>query len=99
VRFWHLPSRKQFKPEFQTADCVTAIAYSQSGNLLAVGDRNGDMYLWDVLNCKEIKRIRHHTNTINGLTFHDPWLFSGDQDGVIRGWDLGEILQKLSQLE
>jgi len=99
VRFWHLPSRKQFKPEFQTSNYVTAIAYSQSGNLLAVGGRNGDIYLWDVLNCKEIKRIRHHTNTINCLTFHDPWLFSGDQDGVIRGWDVGEMLQKLSQLE
>jgi WD40 repeat protein/predicted Ser/Thr protein kinase len=99
TRFWHLPSRKEFKPAFQVSDYVTAIAYSQSGNLLAVGCRNGDIHFWDVLNCKPIKRIHHHTNTINCLNFHDPWLFAGDQDGVIRGWDLGETLQKLSQLE
>lgn len=97
ARFWHLPSRKEFKPAFQVSDYVTAIAYSQSGNLLAVGCRNGDIHLWDVLNCKAIKRIHHHTRTVTCLTFHDPWLYSGDRDGVIRGWNLGEILQNLSQ--
>lgn len=88
VRLWHVASGKEMKPAFQHDDSVRAIAYSGGGNWLATGSTNGTIRLWNLLTGQEEKQLQGHTNRINALTFYEQLLIAGDQDGVVRCWQI-----------
>jgi WD40 repeat protein len=69
---------------------VCAVALSPDGQLLASGDANGDVKLWDIGSGTELASLYGHTNMVFSLEF-DPTgnrLASGAADGTARVWDL-----------
>ncbi len=88
VRLWHVPTGKEMKPAFEHPDYINAIAYSQDGHYLAAGSRNSRIYIWNLLTGQEHKCLEGHTHSINSLTFHGQILIAGDQDGIVRCWQI-----------
>ncbi|MFM7575358.1 MAG: WD40 repeat domain-containing protein, partial [Microcystaceae cyanobacterium] len=88
VRLWHVPTGKEMKPAFEHPDYINAIAYRQDGHYLAAGSRKGRIYIWNLLTGQEHKCLEGHTHSINSLTFYGQILIAGDQDGIVRCWQI-----------
>jgi len=73
-------------------DWVTAVAYSPDGVLLATGDRNGNLYVWEAASGREYQTLAGHTAAITGLAWRDDanLLASSSEDGTIRLWEMQE---------
>jgi cytochrome c/WD40 domain-containing protein len=73
-------------------DWVTAVAFSPDGVLLATGDRNGNLYVWEAESGREYQTLAGHTAAITGLAWRDDAnvLASSSEDGTIRLWEMQE---------
>lgn len=72
------------------SDKMTCVAYSPDGRLLAGGDRDGKVYLWDAATGRSLRPpISAHGIPVVALRFalDSRRLLSGAQDGEIRIWD------------
>ena len=67
---------------------IEAIGFSNSGNLLAAGNRAGSIVVWDLETMQE--RYRFRSEVVRALTFaqDDALLVSGDGFRAVRFWDL-----------
>ncbi|NMF61279.1 eIF2A-related protein [Brasilonema octagenarum] len=85
----------------ETFGSIEAVAFSPNGKLLAVGDTNGQIRVWQVANGKEIFNFQAHTSWIVSIAFScDGVTFvSGSKDRTIRLWDVrtGECLKILQE--
>ena len=78
---------------------VRSIAFTSDGKLLATGDSDGVVRLWEASSGKELLTCKEHTNVVESVAFSPSGniLASGSYDKTIRLWDVntGECLQVL----
>ncbi|MDZ7969246.1 MAG: NACHT domain-containing protein [Nostoc sp. DedSLP03] len=76
---------------------VLSVTFSPDGNLLATGDSNGFVRLWEATSGNEILTFKGHTDWVRSITFSpEGKIFaSGSDDMTIRLWNVstGECLQ------
>lgn len=79
--------------EFTETDPVRLIwniAFAPTGDLLAVGSREGAIYIWDFIRQERLKPLIGHTDHIWSVTFSPDGkrLVSGSDDRIARLWDV-----------
>ncbi|BAY87931.1 WD-40 repeat protein (plasmid) [Calothrix parasitica NIES-267] len=69
---------------------VLSIAFSPDGKLLATGDSNGVLSLWEVVSGREILTCSGHTNRVRSVAFSSDGvtLASCSEDQTVRLWDI-----------
>lgn len=97
VRVWDLGSGEGER----TLDCrdwVFSLACSRDGRLLAAGDDNGGITLWETRGWRRLARPTGHDARVNGLTFHpDGSRLASAGDRTVRLWstETGELISIL----
>jgi predicted NACHT family NTPase len=68
---------------------VASVAFSPDGKLLATGDRDGIIGLWDIASGKELLNLASHTDSVCSITFssNGQILASASSDTTVRLWD------------
>ena len=71
-------------------DFLSSLEYAPSGDLIAVGETNGRITLWDPANARPRGNLVGHAGLIFGMTFVDNGtrLVSGSAEGDVRLWDV-----------
>ena len=71
-------------------DWVTAVEFSPDGVLLATGDRNGGLFVWEAATGREFLTLRGHTATITDVSWRadSNVLASASEDGTVRLWEM-----------
>ena len=59
---------------------------SKKGRLLACGLNNGDVQIWDYLQCVKVATISAHSDRVSGICFSNDGLnvFSSSYDATIK---------------
>ena len=78
---------------------VRSVIFSPDGKLLATGDSDGVVRLWEARSGREILTCKGHTNVVESVAFSPDGeiLASGSYDKIIKLWDVqtGECLKVL----
>lgn len=78
---------------------IFSITFSRDGKLLAAGEANGDILIWQVTNAQTIAICTGHTDWIRSVVFSPDGktLVSGSEDKTIKLWsvDTGQCLKTL----
>lgn len=78
---------------------IKSVTFSPDGELLATGDTNGTVYLWQVASGQLLSFCRGHTSWVHSLSFSPDGktLASGSTDQTIKLWDThtGQCLKTL----
>ena len=71
-------------------DWVTAVEFSPDGVLLATGDRNGGLFVWEAETGREFFDLRGHTAAITDVSWRldSNVLASASEDGTVRLWEM-----------
>ena len=72
---------------------VRCVAYSPDGYILASGDTDDNILLWDpFVSGKEYSVLLRHSASVNCIAFSPDgeWLAAGADDGILRLWKLGQ---------
>ena len=71
-------------------DWVTAVEYSPDGVLLATGDRNGGLFVWEAFTGREYFSLRGHTAMITDVSWRDDSnvLASCSEDTTVKLWEM-----------
>ncbi|MBE9066057.1 AAA family ATPase [Leptolyngbya cf. ectocarpi LEGE 11479] len=76
-----------------------SVAFSPDGQLLAAGDTNGEIHIWNATNGQEILSRKGHTGWIWSVAFSPKGrqLASGAEDQTIKIWDVttGQLITTL----
>ena len=76
---------------------VRSVIFSPDGKLLATGDTDGVVRLWEASSCREILTCKGHTNVVESVAFSPDGkiLASGSYENTIKLWDVktGECLK------
>ena len=93
-----LTTLKMFKKQKlskQVTPAVYAGAFTQDGNILAVGVDSNErsIFLWNIATQEHIATLKGHEHAISQLEFstNDKILASGDASGTIRLWDVSNV--------
>jgi WD40 repeat protein len=72
---------------------VRVLAYSHTGNRLASGGGEGEVWLWNTVTGKPVRRFVGHEGPVTSLAFSsdDQTLVSGSDDTTALVWDLREV--------
>ncbi|XP_050299763.1 U3 small nucleolar RNA-interacting protein 2 [Anthonomus grandis grandis] len=72
---------------------ILSITLSTDNNFLAVGDKKGDIYIWNPNNLKHTKTLTGHKKSILGLVFKKDshTLYSCSADKTVKVWSLDEM--------
>ena len=76
---------------------VRCVAYSPDGYILASGDTDDNIHLWDpFVFSKESPVFLKHSASVNCIAFSPDgeWLAAGSDDGVLRLWKLGPTKER-----
>lgn len=80
-----------------TLSAVLSVAFSGDGKLLATGDVDGRVCLWQVTDGQQLLTCKGHNNWVHSVAFlpQDFTLISASEDRTLRLWDLstGECLR------
>ena len=83
----------------ETFGGVLSVAFSPNGKLLALGDTNGEIRLYQVVDGQQILTCKGHTNWVVSLAFSPDGrtLASGSTDFTVKLWDVStaQCLQTL----
>ncbi|MFW9259946.1 NB-ARC domain-containing protein [Nostoc sp. CALU 546] len=83
----------------ETFGGIFSVAFSPNGKLLATGDTNGEIRLYDVANSQQLLTCKGHAGWVWSVTFSsdDQVLASGSNDQTIKLWDIstGQCLKTL----
>jgi WD40 repeat protein len=78
---------------------ILSIAFSPNGKLLAIGDTNGEIRLWQVKNAKQMLSLKGHESWVWSISFSPDGqtLASSSQDCTVKLWDIrtGQCLTTL----
>jgi WD40 repeat protein len=70
---------------------INVLTFSPNGNILAAGDQDGNITLWDMKTYQKISApLVGHSKQITSLVFSNDskYLYSGSADKTIRFWDI-----------
>ena len=59
------------------------MAWSQRGNHLCVGNKMGEIEIWDVNQCKVVRTIGGHSNRIGACAWNGSLIATGSRDRSI----------------
>ncbi|QKQ77552.1 NB-ARC domain-containing protein [Nostoc sp. TCL240-02] len=83
----------------ETFGGIFSVAFSPNGKLLATGDTNGEIRLYEVANSQQLMTCKGHTGWVWSVTFSPDGqvLASGSNDQTIKLWDIsnGQCLKTL----
>jgi WD40 repeat protein len=87
VNFAHANLAKSIFTE--TLSCCFSVAFSPDGKLLATGDTNGEIRLYQVLDGRQILGLKGHTAWIWSVSFspNGHLVASGSDDQTVKIWD------------
>ena len=93
IKVWDAEKPDAPIAEFTETDPVRLIwniAFAPTGDLLAVGSREGAIYLWDFIRQERLKPLTGHTDHIWSVTFSPDGkrLATGSSDDTNRLWDV-----------
>jgi len=76
----------------ETLSSVLSVAFSPDGKLLATGDVDGLIRLWQVADGQQLLTLKGHTGWVWTVTFspNGNTLASGSNDSSVRLWDVAE---------
>jgi WD40 repeat protein len=88
VNFAHADLAKSIFAE--TFGGVLSVALSQDDKLLATGDSNGEIHIWQVEDGKQLVTCKGHTGWIRSVAFSpdSSMIASGCSDHAVRLWDV-----------
>ena len=84
---------KHFSRILHTSTAVNSVAFSADGKMLASGDRNGMVRLWEPLQPGAEERVlAAHEDWVSAVAFspRDRILATGGREGAVHLWDLDE---------
>ena len=85
----------ELSPNPSNMGCVTAIDFNYNGSHLIVGYQSGQLILWDVINKKELKKIKDaHSSSIIFVKFYRRGtlrIASCDCKGIMFTWSFSKI--------
>lgn len=97
VNFAHSDLSKSVFAE--TLDSIMSVAFSPDGKILATGDGNGEIRLWQVADGKQLFACKSHADLIKSVAFSPDGeiIASGSHDKTVRLWDVstGQCLHVL----
>jgi WD40 repeat protein len=81
------------------AAAVYSVAFSPDGKLVASGDKNGMLRVWDVTTGGLQQQWQGHSGAVCGLAFvsGQASLISAGEDGQLKGWEVGTNRQVWSR--
>ena len=85
--FWDLRSARILK-QLSVEAPVTAINPLQCWTVLAVGDAQGQMHLWDILRMRRLHTVTAHQGPVTAISSALQTLASGGDDGQIHLWEM-----------
>lgn len=94
ARIWQMSDRANIIT-LDSGAPITSMALSRNGQVVALGQANGSIVLWDIVNNTTLGTLVNHLSAVNGLAFgaDDSVLASAGEDGVVLAWDLTNIAQ------
>jgi WD40 repeat protein/transcriptional regulator with XRE-family HTH domain len=74
----------------QTLSSVLSVSFSPDGKLLATGDVDGTIHLWQVSNCQQLLTLKGHRGWVWAIAFSPDGqtLVSGSNDSNVQLWNL-----------
>jgi WD40 repeat protein len=97
IRVWNDPlGSSPISSLLEDSSPVGAVVYSPDGKLLATGDAQGFIRLWDLASGQLLRTLKGHTAWVNGLAFQPDGkrLFSISEDGTARIWGMDDGSQE-----
>lgn len=97
VALWDVPSGRRINlDDNESTEEITSVALSGDGRLLAVGDGDGCLAVWDFRHRRLIRRYRGHDSAIGKVIFSpdDRSLASISAYGRLRVWDAADGRQR-----
>jgi WD40 repeat protein len=92
IQLWNANTARQIAQLEGPAGEIRSLTFSDDGQWLATGDRDGSILLWDVTRPVTLPQqtLLNHESTVLSLAFSPDgrWLASGDIEGRINLWDL-----------
>jgi len=75
-----------------TFGSIFSVTFSPDGQLLAAGDANGEIYIWQVADSKQLLICKQHTGWVRAVAFNHAsqvtLLVSGSTDQTLKLWDV-----------
>jgi WD40 repeat protein/uncharacterized caspase-like protein len=112
VKLWDVASGNEllsvghddvYKPVAFNIDGQALLGFSTDGKILASGDSDGTVRLWDLARGTELRTLTGHTEAVISVAFSPDGrsLTSGSEDGTIKFWDVasGRELASLVTLD
>jgi WD40 repeat protein len=80
----------------QTLSSVVSVAFSPDGKLLATGDMDGQIRLWQVRTGKQLFAFKGHSGWVRSIAWSPDGrtLASGSNDSLVRLWDVTDGSEK-----
>ena len=71
---------------------ITSMTVSPNGRWVALGQQNGSISVWDIVDNQIVATLVNHLDAVNGLSFSPDGgiLASGGADGVVLLWNLAD---------
>jgi WD40 repeat protein len=94
IQFQEVAANGQSRGNLDTVP-VESLAFSSDGRLLAIGQPNGQLSLYDLPSQKELRRLAAHSQSITALafSFDGQRLATGSSDRQILIWDVMTLVK------
>lgn len=80
-------------------DYIGSLSWIGDGSVLALGDSNGTVQLWDVQNEKKLRSMSGHQARVGCLAWNNHILSSGSRTGIIHNSDVRISSHRVASLE
>ena len=90
VRIWEVATGKELS-QLRVDSMVMCLSYAPSGDMLAVGDYDGNIHFFNAKGEKTLSPVRGHSNSVTRVAFkpdNPNILVSCSWDKTIKTWDV-----------